>query len=109
MARRGVYGNYEKPNSGWPSVVYLLLSCRQDAGRTADEGAQTTAWSKMLDQFGQEMLDGCADINLIGVCNFCEPYILKHYASRNVAFCQLGGLPAKSKLPNQWTSVLAGK
>jgi len=62
-----------------------------------------------LDRFGREMLAACSDIDLIGIWNSCEPYILKHYASPNASFCRLGGLSPKSALPNPWTSALAGK
>ena len=63
----------------------------------------------MLDRFGEEMLAACGHIDLIGVWNSCEPYILKHYAPKEAAYCRLGGLSPKSAYPDQWPSALAGK
>ena len=87
---------------------YSANTCRamsNNAGFFAPEGTM----EEMLDRFGREMLEACGDIDLIGVWNPSEPYILKHYASADIAFCSLGGLYPKSALPNQWTAALAGK
>ncbi len=85
-----------------PSVSQTMCN---NAGFFAPQGEM----EPMLDRFGEEMLEACGHIDLIGIWNPCEPYILKHYAPAEAAYCRLGGLSPKSAYPHQWTAALAGK